>query len=233
MEKKSFTFELKASKGKREIEGYAASYEKDLVNDVIQKGAFTKTIAERMPKNQIKILWQHDRNQPIGKPIHMEEDSKGLFVVGKLTSGVKAADEALELINDGIVDTMSIGYDVIKDEIGEDKSTRFLKELRLYEFSPVTFPANPAAAITAARKDIGATLEEFDEEKMYNLLKAGRVLNKQNIEAIEAAIKSLQAVLDIANGRADGKSLERIAEPKDPFTQLLAEMKEYTKNFKK
>lgn len=230
MEHKSVSFELKSNRGKREIEGYASTYEKDLVNDIIQRGAFKKTIAERLPKNQIKILWQHDSNQPIGKPIHMEEDSKGLFIVGKI-SDTRLGNDALTLIEDGVVDTMSIGYDVIKDEIAEDKGSRLLKELRLYEFSPVTFPANPTAAITGIRKDLNALLGEFSEEKMYNLVKEGRVLSKANIATIEEAIISLQQVLQIASGgRADGKSLDPVKQP-NPFTALLAEMKEYTNNF--
>lgn len=235
MEHKNIQFEMKATRGKREIEGYASRYERDLVGDVIQKGAFTKTIAERLPKGQIKILWQHDPHQPLGIPVHMEEDSKGLYIIGKF-SKTQLADEALELINDGVVDTLSIGYDVIKDERTKDGNDRLLKELRLYEFSPVTFPANPHAGITGVRKSLDAMLKEFQPDEMERLLKEGRVLSKANISAIENAIKSLQDVLSIANpeDRAGIKDHSiQTKKPNELFTSIFAELediKKYTKS---
>jgi uncharacterized protein len=238
METKSITFDLKAAKGKRQIEGYASRYERDLVGDVIQKGAFSKTIAERLPKNQIKILWQHDQTKPIGKPIHMEEDSKGLYIVGAI-SDTPLGNEALTLIDDGVVDTMSIGYDVIKDEQTKDGQSRLLKELRLYEFSPVTFPANPFAGITAVRKSIDEVMSEFNSERLTMLLKEGRVLSKANISAIENAINSLNEVLKIAGAQPEAgagnksHSSDDIEEPDKLFTSLLKEMSDYSASLRK
>ena len=234
MEKKAVSFEFKANLDKREFEGYASTYERDLVGDIVQKGAYTKTIQERLPKKQIKILWQHDSAQPLGLPRYMEEDSKGLYVVGRI-SKTRLGDEALELINDGVVDTMSIGYDVIKDELSEDGKTRFLKELRLYEFSPVTFPANPTAAITAVRKDITTQLEELQIPQLHRLLKEGRVLSKANIAAIENAISSLQEVLKMATGKNDRADDSHSEEKSgaELFTSLLEDMRNFSLNFKK
>jgi phage head maturation protease len=48
---------------------------------------------------------------------------------------------------------MSIGYDVVKDDykmLGT-KRVRLLKEVRLWEFSPVTFAANDMAKILAVK----------------------------------------------------------------------------------
>lgn len=235
MERKALQFELKANKGKRQIEGYASTYEKDLVGDVVQKGAFSKTIAERFPTHQIKILWQHDSNFPIGLPIAIEEDSKGLHVVGKLTEGVQKADEALALIEAGVIDTFSIGYDVIKDELSDDGQTRYLKELRLYEFSPVTFPANPTAKIESVRKDIDP-ISEFTKEELHMLFKEGRVLSRKSRSAIETAITQLQEILNI-----DGKVEKAFRADPDHskdfepnyFTQLLTDMQSFTNNLKK
>lgn len=232
MEHKSVTFELKASKSKREIEGYASTYEKDLVGDVIQKGAFTKTIAERLPKNQIKILWQHDQNRPIGRPIHMQEDSKGLYIVGRLTEGVKDADEAIALIQDGVVDTMSIGYDVIKDGLSEDGQTRYLKELRLYEFSPVTFPANPQANIISVTKGLDELLAGINLKELDILTKDGRILSAKNIATIESAVQALTEILDMAKGRA-GKDHSHSLEPKEFTLPELDDIKQFIKEIHK
>ena len=133
----------------RTFEGYAATFDKDLVDDIIHPGAFTKSIQESFPVGKIKILWQH--YEPLGMPIEMYEDTYGLFVKGKV-SKTRLGDEALELMKDGVVSSMSIGFNIPygKSEIGED-GVRHIREVILKEFSPVTFPANEAAIITGVK----------------------------------------------------------------------------------
>ena len=64
---KSLGFDYKANAEKREFEGYASTWDKDLGNDQILAGAFKKTIQERFlehpKKSGVKILWQH--NEPV------------------------------------------------------------------------------------------------------------------------------------------------------------------------
>ncbi len=146
MDYKQSKFEIKAS-GENTIEGYAAFFGNvDSYGDIIEQGAFTKTLKEN--RNRIKVLWQHDTNEPIGKPIAMEEDSKGLYIKAQI-SMTDAGRKAMTLMKDGVIDEMSIGYDVIKDDY--KKGNRMLKEVRLWEFSPVTFAANEKAKITSAK----------------------------------------------------------------------------------
>jgi len=84
MEIKSFPFEAKVDLDKNEFEGYASTFgNRDLVGDIVERGAFAKTIQERLPKGLVKVLWQH--YEPMGLPKHMEEDSKGLYVVAKVS----------------------------------------------------------------------------------------------------------------------------------------------------
>ena len=143
---KSLPFEVKADESKRRFTGYASKFGNlDLHHDVILKGAFAKTIQERHPKNMIKVLWQH--MEPIGVPDVIKEDDEGLYVEGKI-SKTRLGDEAIELMKDGVVDGMSIGYDVIKDEADPETGIRYLKELKLYEVSVVTWGANPEAGVT-------------------------------------------------------------------------------------
>lgn len=229
MDTKAFSFEIKANAEKRTFEGYASTWKKDLVNDQITQGAFTKTIADRFPKNGIKILWQHDA--PIGLPTAMHEDSKGLYVVGKI-SNTQLGNDALELMRDGVVDAMSIGYDVVKDSLSDDGSTRFLHELKLYEFSPVTFPANPSAIVTAVKRaQFGAF--DYDIEEMTKLIKAGRVLSGANIEKLRNMMTELSTLLAAAEPDKDNEPPDdtQKSEPfKDThFIDLFAEMKNYAK----
>ena len=133
----------------RTIEGYAATWDLDQANDIINKGAFTKTISEGFPAGRVKMLWQHDA--PLGMPSEMFEDDRGLFVKGKI-SRTQLGDEALELMRDGVVDRMSIGFSIPQNKSGfTDEGVRVISEVKLFEFSPVTFPANEAAHIMAVK----------------------------------------------------------------------------------
>jgi hypothetical protein len=117
-----------------------------------------------------------------------------LYVIGKI-SKTRLGDEALELMKDGVVDQMSIGYDVVQDEMAEDQSTRYLKELVLYEFSPVTFPMNPQADITSVKTHFNSLVKEFSNPLMATMLKEGRALSKANVESLKSAIDTLQGIL--------------------------------------
>lgn len=133
----------------RTIEGYAATWDLDQANDIINKGAFTKTISEGFPAGRVKMLWQHD--QPLGMPSEMFEDDRGLYVKGKI-SRTQLGDEALELMRDRVVDRMSIGFSIPQNKSGfNEEGIRIISEVKLFEFSPVTFPANEAAHILAVK----------------------------------------------------------------------------------
>ena len=193
---KTLPFEAKVNADKRTIEGYASTFgNKDYVGDIVDPGAFTKTIRERA--DRIKFLWQH--SDPLGKPLRMEEDSKGLYVEAYI-SNTTLGNDALELVKDGVIDRFSIGYDVLNDSYENETKSRHLKELRLWEFSLVTFPANDGAALTGVKSleeftnllKKGATMSLADE------IKAGAVLSKSNRELINNAIKALNEVLEIS-----------------------------------
>lgn len=218
---KNLEFDYKANSETRTFEGYASTWDKDLGGDQIIQGAFKKTIMERFPKNKIKILWQH--NEPIGIPRHMEEDSKGLYVTGYI-SKTRLGDEALELMKDKVVDQMSIGYDVVDDDISENGDTRYLKQIVLYEFSPVTFPMNPNADIVSVKTHFNSLIKEFSNPVMATMLKEGRALNKANVQALKSAVETLQTILAQVEGKDEPKNLHSF----EPFQNLIAEMKGYT-----
>lgn len=153
----------------RTFEGYAATWDLDQGMDIIHPGAFAKSIKEAFPKKRIKILWQHW--QPLGMPTEMREDDIGLFVKGRV-SKTTLGDEALELMRDEVVDSMSIGFVVPmgKSEYDEAEGIRHIREVKLLEFSPVTFPMNEAALITGVK--------EFESAIQHGRLKDGESLMK-------------------------------------------------------
>ena len=133
----------------RTFEGYASTWDEDQVGDIIHQGAFKKSIIEGLPANRIKVLWQHD--QPLGMPVEMSENDHGLYVKGKI-SRTRLGDEALELMRDGVVDRMSIGFSIPAGKSFFDEAgRRNITEVKLMEFSPVTFPANESAVITSVK----------------------------------------------------------------------------------
>lgn len=157
------------------FEGYASFFNNiDAYDDIIEKGAFRKTISEN--RSRIKVLWQHDANEPIGLPIDMTEDDNGLYVKAKI-SMTDTGKKAMTLIKDGVITEMSIGYDVVKDDykmLGT-KRVRLLKEVKLWEFSPVTFAANEKAKIMKMR----GLLESVKADKMDTAISLIRSLGAQ------------------------------------------------------
>lgn len=174
MDFKAVKFETKAL-GDDRFEGYASFFNNiDAYGDIIEKGAFRKTIAEN--RNRIKVLWQHDTNEPIGIPEEMHEDDNGLYVKAKI-SMTDTGKKALTLIKDGVITEMSIGYDVVKDDykmLGT-KRVRMLKEVKLWEFSPVTFAANDKAKILKMRH----LLESIKSDRMDTAISLIRSLGAQ------------------------------------------------------
>lgn len=233
MQIKSFPFEAKVDLDKNEFEGYASTFgNRDLVGDIVERGAFAKTIQERFPKGMVKVLWQH--YDPMGVPKHMEEDSKGLYVVAKVSKTNENHDR-LQLMKDGVVDRLSIGYDVVKREVDDsakDRTVR-LKELKLYEFSPVTFPANEEAVITGVKEmELEGLLKRIPQLEQY--IKAGHSLTTASRQRIEDAIKALQALL--VTCEEPEKSTPKSQEPPkidgiDPeeFQSVLSELRNYRK----
>lgn len=145
-------YELKESAvdmDERTFKGYASTWDEDQVGDVIHQGAFIKSINEAFPAKRIKVLWQH--YDPLGMPVEMREDEYGLYFKGKI-SKTRLGDEALELMRDGVVDRMSIGFMIPQGKSDYDENgVRHIREVKLMEVSPVTFPANEAAIITGVK----------------------------------------------------------------------------------
>ncbi len=153
--------EFKVDRDLRIIEGYASQRNRDLHGDIVCEGAFTKTISER--KNRILVLRDHDPSRIVGKPEHASEDSSGLYTKS-LIAKTPLGDETLELAAAGMLTGMSIGYDPIPGkydyQVIDGKSTRMLREVKLYEYSFVAFPANEEARITGVKGlyDLGCAL---------------------------------------------------------------------------
>lgn len=153
IETKEFEFKIDDISADGEFEGYASVFGNvDSYGDIVERGAFKKTIKES--KGQVPILWQHDAYEPIGVSMELEEDEKGLRTRGQLVLEVSRAAQARALMKAKALGGLSIGYSAIKFVINTDKQSevrRHLKELKLWEYSPVTFPANTLATVGSVK----------------------------------------------------------------------------------
>jgi HK97 family phage prohead protease len=97
------------------------------------------------------MLYQHDPLQPIGVWDEIREDDRGLFVKGRLTTGVARAREVLSLMRAGALDGLSIGYRTVRGRTDGKSGVRQLLEVDLWEISVVTFPMLPEARVAAVK----------------------------------------------------------------------------------
>jgi hypothetical protein len=148
------TFELKlASDGEEAvIEGYGSTFDVDRVRDRVAPGAFTKSLATR-PAAKVKMLWNHNPDEPIGVWTSITEDAKGLKVKGRLITETARGREVHALLKAGAVEGLSIGFITKTDEYDRTQKVRTIKEADLYEISVVAFPANEAATLTSIKTD--------------------------------------------------------------------------------
>lgn len=169
-----------------EFSGHAAVFDNvDDGGDIIEPGAFSRTIKENF--DRIKILSQHnDCDLPIGKPIELREDDKGLFVRGKISDTQKGRD-VQTLLKDGVLNELSIGYDAITFDFDSDKGVRHLKEVRLWEISIVTWAMNDQATID----EVKSLAESLKIEA-----KAGKI-TRTRLDALKPFIAVVRELADI------------------------------------
>ncbi|MEM9501964.1 MAG: HK97 family phage prohead protease [Pseudomonadota bacterium] len=121
--------------------GYAALFDiADADRDVIRRGAFTQTIAERSAP--LPLLWQHRPDQPIGTIESVSEDERGLRIIARLD---KSDSRGAQMLKRGEVTGLSFGYrarDSRKDENGRE-----LLGIDLFEVSLVTHPLQHGARV--------------------------------------------------------------------------------------
>ncbi len=146
--------------------GYASVFNTvDSYDDIILNGAFNNSIKY----NNIKLCWQHNINNIIGEIKTIKEDSIGLYIEGE----IKRKD-IYSYVKNGIIDGLSIGYNVNKSYI-DSKNRRVLQDIDLKEISIVSFPANKHANITYCK---AVNNKDYIKEIIKNIDKNINILKK-------------------------------------------------------
>ncbi|MFZ4773942.1 MAG: HK97 family phage prohead protease [Terrimicrobiaceae bacterium] len=199
---RTFTFhELRVVDGTADqptlIEGYAAVFNalsEDLggFREMIHPGAFAKTIKEA----DVRALINHDPAMVIGRTknhtLTMKEDIHGLRVAITPPDTSYARDLVASLRR-GDIDQMSFGFETVRDEwhITNDEVMRALVEVRLFDVSPVTFPAYPQTTVQVRSK---AT-----EMQRSHAIAPGQAAHPMGAEqAIEQALDIMLRQIEIA-----------------------------------
>lgn len=193
------------------LEGYAAVFDSPTridswegqFDEVIQRGAFTKTLRERTP------VLQFDHGQhpligsiPLGTIQSAREDDQGLYVKARLTDNW-LVQPVRDAIRDGAVNGMSFRFSVVKDkwsERGKDVPLRTLLEVKAPELGPVVFPAYRDTSVGVRnRVNVGLTGDE-------NAL----------IEAFQRVIARAAEQYGTARGAGQQATPESAAAPTEP-----------------
>lgn len=227
IEHKSYRMDVKGVTEEGRVIGSLSPYGNvDSYKDIVMPGAFTKTVTEK--KGKFPLLWQHDTHKPIGIQIVRETDTSldtEAIINLEKQIGRDAYSDVKMWQSHGLQFGLSIGYETIKAKERKD-GVRELIEVKLFEGSLVTFPANDMARV-AHVKSIDDIIDE---------LKAGRMLSAANVEALrtaigdgETAITRLRALLDAAEPSVEKAAAHTGTEPDllhSFLTKLQAEIKE-------
>lgn len=222
----------------------------DQVGERIIQGAFSKSLATKMPKG----VWAHSWRDPVAKTLEARElgpgdpllpeslkNLGGLYIKGQFNLNTTRGKDAFSDIDFGIIDEFSIGYRVVKAAWDSNSETRDLQELNLYEWSPVLFGANQATRLIGAKSLAGLTTDEQAETVLATVKeyaqrlreinelrgKEGRSISGDRLKRFQQHADSLQAVVDdlktiISEASKPEKTADsKSLKPADIYAQFL------------
>jgi HK97 family phage prohead protease len=148
---------------------------KDSVGDVLISGAFAKSLQRRKPR----VVWGHNWNDPIGKVLEIYEVAPGdrrlpskmlKAGIGGLYARVqfnlnseKGREAFANVAFFGQEQEWSIGYKTLDAIFDPNMQANVLKEVELYEVSPVLHGANQLTGTISVKSDDAITLAESEK----------------------------------------------------------------------
>jgi HK97 family phage prohead protease len=218
----SVDFEVRAEGDGMTFTGYASVFNspsEDLGGfiEYVAPGAFKRSLQSR---NEVKLLWNHDSGEPLaslrGGTMQLVEDSRGLKVTAQLPNTTRGRDVA-ELLRTNVINTMSFGFNVIRDSWSSDGKTRTLESVRLFEVSVVSFAAYPST--TAQVRSGNPTINPDQLADALLKLESGEELDEANANLITDVVNKLKAQPEIEEVIDNG--LELLDLKKKQFDLLL------------
>jgi len=205
------------------ITGYAAvfdSWSEDLgfFKEQIAPGAFGKTIKN----GDVRALINHDPNLVIGRTkngtLRLWEDDKGLGYEVDLPETSYARD-LRESIRRKDITQNSFGFQVVRDEWSDDGKRRTLREVQLFDISPVTFPAYKQTNVKLRLREIGIDYDALGVAMIR--VTRGHVLDS-DVELIRSTIKTLGEL--IPDPAAPVAEVIDVDDPDHPAPELAPDL---------
>ena len=173
-ESKNIDIELKDESG--QVEAVFSLFNSlDSDGDVVVPGA----VKSGFKNDQVPMVWSHKWDMPIGKGTISQDDDKAVFK-GEFFMDTESGKEAYNLVkNMGDMQQWSFGYKVNDSEFEKFKDSegttnaRYLKDLTVYEVSPVLVGANQDTYTLAIKSNtellkevakVADPEEEFEDE---------------------------------------------------------------------
>lgn len=201
-ETKAIRADMKADRDSWSFAGYASVFGVlDRSGDRVAPGAFKRTIVERGGQKLIKVMIDHAT--PIGVPVEIREDERGLWTENQVVRTQQGAD-FLAAIDLGLYSHMSIGFTTVQSASAEDGS-RLIADVDLYEVSAVLWPANDYATI--ARK--GGDILTSHLDAMLAILRE-QDASRDALERLSAQVSELSHRLEL-RGYKRPDSIEELA----------------------
>lgn len=174
------------------IASYFGNVDSD--NDIIDKGAYTKTLQEN--RMRIKYCEQHDIRKAFGKFEELYETQTSLDFLAAIPLKSDSSRDMYERIKGGVIDENSVGIIVTKGMPDEsNKSIRRIKEVRLLEISAVTLAANDLARITDVKgwnkeEQLNFLTKKYDS--LIKFVRKGNITDETGYQ-IEVELESLKS----------------------------------------
>lgn len=163
---KSITGQIGMNESKGVVECFVAAMgNKDSVGDICLPGCFNASLGRRKPR----VVWGHNWNEPIGKVLEIYEvgpnDPRlpakmktngvgGLFAKVQFNLASERGKEAFANVKFfGEEQEWSIGYKTLDAVFDTNKQANLLKEVELYEVSPVLHGANQLTGTISIKAD--------------------------------------------------------------------------------
>lgn len=177
----STQFNTRDDNGALAIEGYFAVFDSIYeiapgMSESIARGAFDNTLS-----GDIRALINHDTTLVLGRTksntLQLRADNYGLWGHIDINPNDTDAMNLYNRVQRGDVDQCSFGFDIINEETDfrEDGSIHWtIKEVKLYEVSPCTFPAYEETNIAARAQERSELIKRKNaawKEKMLKKLK--------------------------------------------------------------
>lgn len=203
------------------VSGYFSAFGNlDSDGDIIEKGAYDRTIRERGPKSnqpRIKHLKNHDSRQAPGKLLELSEDGFGLFFVSQLAKSegnfTTLARDTLIEYDAGIITEHSVGFETISERTENENNV--ITEIRLWEGSSLSaWGANPNTPATGVKDQKDELIKYF--KYMEKALSIGS-FSDQKLKELEIHFKALQKAFDDISLQETDNDLKLL----ESFTQNL------------